>query len=96
VDELRVTGTLKPMILSFDGRVIEVFGSGHVRYHLELIRPLELTSGKHGHVLTVGDVAGGPQQVIPIDEVDFPSTAAFVNRVNAGDRGGAREMSRRD
>lgn len=79
------------MILSFDGRVIEVFGRGHVRYHLELMRPLELARSKHGHVLTVGDVAGGPEQVIPIDDADFPSTEAFVAKVNAaiGVAGGA-------
>jgi hypothetical protein len=83
VDEVLVTGTLKPMILSFDGRVIEVFGRGYFRYHINLIRPLELARSKHGDVLTVGDVAGGPEQVIPIVDVDLPSTEAFVAKVNA-------------
>jgi hypothetical protein len=90
VDELRVTGTLKPMILSFDGRVIEVFGRGYERYHLELIRPLELAANKRGHVLTVGDVAGGTQVVIPITDADLPGTEAFVAKVNAA-IGAARE-----
>lgn len=71
------------MILSFDGRVIEVFASSPARYHLDLIRPLELASGKREHTLTVGDVAGGPRHVIPISDADFPSTEAFVTKVNA-------------
>jgi hypothetical protein len=83
MDELRVTGTSKPMVLSFDGRVIEVFGRGATRYHLELMSPLELAPGKHGHQLTVGDVAGSQVQLIPIDDADLPGAEAFVSRVNA-------------
>jgi hypothetical protein len=83
VDELHVTGTSMPLILSFDGRVVEVFGRGHVRYHLQLICPLELARSKHGHLLTLGDNAGGPEQVIPIVDEDLPSAEAFVATVNA-------------
>ena len=60
-----------------------MFGDGNVRYHLALIRPLELAHGKRGHELTVDDVAGGAKRVIHIVDADLPNTEAFVTKVNA-------------
>jgi hypothetical protein len=85
--ELLLAGLDVPLILSFDGRIVEIHGRGAVRFHLQLLKPLRLelqqTKRSSYHLLYVGDNAGSTVQQLIIDDVDLPATQAFVQAVNA-------------
>jgi hypothetical protein len=85
--EVLLTGLNVPIILSFDGRIVEVHGRGAVRFHLQLLKPLRLefeqTKRSSYHLLYIADDAGSSIQQLTIDDVDLSATQAFVEAVNA-------------
>ena len=69
-----------PMILKFDGEVLEVFGLVGHRFHISLIKSITLTShrGNH-HTLELKTVYGNFNP--SVDEIHVPATNQLINEI---------------
>jgi hypothetical protein len=73
-----------PIVLAWDGRVLEIFGVGDpVRFHLRHLAPLEITEEKRGgHQLQVAIRPAGGVRLKVADE-DLASASDFAEGVNS-------------
>ena len=75
------------VLLTFDGRVVEVFGfsgSESIRFHvLNLELAVEGPDRKGRHTLRIEPAMRGGGCHVPVPEADWPAVAPFVDRVLA-------------
>ena len=82
VEELLLDGRY---FLSFDGRVLELFGQGPGRYHVRELRPLQLSEPKRDgrRTLEIGSDWGSGVATYPVAPAEVEATAALISHVNA-------------
>jgi hypothetical protein len=78
-----------PLVLSFDGEVLEVFRlSSSNRVHISLINNLELKTDKKGaHSLDINAIGGYVLQGNAVDENAFPKITKLIAEVQKAKAG---------
>ena len=71
-------------LLSFDGRVLELFGKGQGRLHVRELRRLQLSEPKRDgrRTLEIGSDWGGQSAIYPVAPTEVEATTAFISHVN--------------